>query len=180
MSDLPAQAARFRLHKQLFAEASDYVIEDATGRAAFHVGVRKFRLRARLEIADGDGRVVASIQQKLLSLTKHFVVASEGCVATLRREQHTQHNDGFLISLADGASLLGQGDFARHEYRIMRGASTVAWVSGGWFDGDTTYGVAVAPGEPAVLLLALAIVIDDATASLPNFWAPAQPAAQEA
>lgn len=175
MNDIGPEVPRFRLHKQLFAQGSDYTIQDATGKAAYRVGARQFRLRSSFEISDCEGQVMAVIQQKLMSLHKHFVIQSEGFSATLRRENHVQQQASFLISLADSTSLLGQGDFQQHEYRILRGTTTVAQVSAGWFAGDTTYGVAVAPAEPQALLLAVAIVIDDATASPSELWASAQP-----
>jgi uncharacterized protein YxjI len=47
-----------------------------------------------------------------------------------------------------------------HEYTFRRGGRVVATVSMRWFSFSDTYGIDVADGEDAVLILASAVVID--------------------
>jgi uncharacterized protein YxjI len=47
-----------------------------------------------------------------------------------------------------------------HEYKIERGGFTVAVISKRWFRIRDTYGVEVAEGEDALLLLAITVVVD--------------------
>jgi uncharacterized protein YxjI len=56
--------------------------------------------------------------------------------------------------------LEAEGNFLDHEYRFTRGGRIVATVSKQWFSWTDTYGVEVADGEDAVLLLASTVVID--------------------
>ncbi|MEZ4715294.1 MAG: hypothetical protein R2851_04295 [Caldilineaceae bacterium] len=53
-----------------------------------------------------------------------------------------------------------QGNILNHEYRIERGRQTIATVSRKWFRIRDSYGVEVAPGEDAALMLAITVVID--------------------
>ena len=47
-----------------------------------------------------------------------------------------------------------------HEYAIGEGRETIAEVSKKWFRIRDTYGVAIAPGQNDVLILAITVAID--------------------
>jgi uncharacterized protein YxjI len=52
------------------------------------------------------------------------------------------------------------GSLTNHEYAFTRHGATVATVSKRWFFWADTYGVEIAEGEDAVLILAATVVID--------------------
>ena len=58
--------------------------------------------------------------------------------------------------------LEAEGNFTDHEYVFRRGTRTVATVSKRWFSWTDTYGVEVDSGEDPVLILASAVVVDQA------------------
>jgi uncharacterized protein YxjI len=57
------------------------------------------------------------------------------------------------------------GDILNHEFQITGGGQVVASVSRQWFVGDLFYGVAIAPRQDEVLLLCIAICIDEMSES---------------
>ena len=56
-----------------------------------------------------------------------------------------------------------KGNFLDHEYEIERDGHTVARVSKKWFRVRESYGVDVAAGEDAALVLAITVAIDSLT-----------------
>jgi uncharacterized protein YxjI len=59
-------------------------------------------------------------------------------------------------------SLTAEGNFNDHEYVFSRAGREVASVSKQWFTFADTYGVQVEGDEDPVLILACAVVIDEA------------------
>ena len=60
-----------------------------------------------------------------------------------------------------GADLSAHGNVVDHEYEIERDGATVATVSKKWFRVRDSYGVEVAPGEDAGLMLAITVCMDE-------------------
>ena len=56
-----------------------------------------------------------------------------------------------------------KGNIVDHEYKVERGGNTIAEVSKRWFRVRDTYGVEVAPGQDAALIIALTVCIDQMT-----------------
>ncbi len=73
---------------------------------------------------------------------------------TLFRQHFTVEVQGVPIYEA-------QGDILNHEYAIEAGGQAVAAISKQWFTLRETYGIAIAPGQDQVLLLAAAVCIDE-------------------
>jgi uncharacterized protein YxjI len=55
------------------------------------------------------------------------------------------------------------GNVVDHEYEIERDGDTVATISKKWFRVRDSYGVDVAAGEDAALILAITVAIDSLT-----------------
>ena len=72
----------------------------------------------------------------------------------------TPLRDRWQIDIPGGADLETQGNILNHEYEIRRGRVTVATISKKWFRIRDSYGVEVAPGEDAALMLAITAVVD--------------------
>lgn len=63
--------------------------------------------------------------------------------------------------MAGGQHVTVQGNLLDHEYEIgQEGHLSIAVVSKRWFRVRETYGVEVAPGQDAALMLALAVCVD--------------------
>ena len=72
----------------------------------------------------------------------------------------TLFNCRFTVMCLVRDDLEASGDFTDHEYQFGRAGRTVASVSKQWFSWTDTYGIDVADGEDAVLVLASAVVVD--------------------
>ena len=67
----------------------------------------------------------------------------------------------YSIHVQGGPVLEAQGDILNHEYEIANSGQIVATISKRWFTVLETYGIAIAPGQDEVLLLAAAVCVDE-------------------
>jgi uncharacterized protein YxjI len=81
--------------------------------------------------------------------------------ATVRRELLTLLHPHYSIDVEGGQTLEAEGSITEHEYEIRTSGQVVALVSRRWFSVHDTYGIAAAPGQDDVLLLAAAVCIDE-------------------
>ncbi|MCB0161438.1 MAG: LURP-one-related family protein, partial [Caldilineaceae bacterium] len=114
------------------------IFEDARGQELYKIQERIARVRDTMNIEDGRGRPAAKVHNALI----------------------TPLRDRWQIDVPGGQNLSTQGNILNHEYRIERGRQTIATVSRKWFRIRDSYGVEVAPGEDAALMLAITVVID--------------------
>ncbi len=68
--------------------------------------------------------------------------------------------DRFTVSIKGGPDLDVKGNILDHEYTIGEGRDKVAEVSKKWFRVRDSYGVEVEPGQDDLLILAVAVCID--------------------
>ncbi len=115
---------------------------------------RERRQERREERRGGDGATHYQMRQKLVSIGDDYWI---------------ENDQGERVFKVDGKALRvretllfedSQGNIVDHEYTIEDGRSTVAEVSKKWFRAADTYGVAVAPGQDPVLMLAITAVLD--------------------
>ena len=97
------------------------------------------RVKDSMEVEDPSGRRVAMVKKALI---------------TPIRERWT-------VNVADGPDLEVQGNILDHEYTIGEGRDKVAEVSKKWFRVADTYGVEIEQGQNDVLILAVAVCIDE-------------------
>lgn len=152
---------RYRVRQKMFSIGSDFWVTDEAGNRAFLVDGKAMSLRGTLEIKDPSGTVVASVHKKLLSMRDTMEVERDGTVvATVRPAVFSPLRHKSTIELADGTQMEASGNLVGLEFEIGAGGRTVAHVSRAWFQMRDTYGVDVAPGEDAALLLAVAVCLD--------------------
>ena len=152
------------MRQKLLSLGDDFTIKDDAGRDVYFVNGRAFSIGDKLSIQDMAGREVAFIKQKILSWGKTYEIARDGrVVAVVKKKILTLFRHRFTVDVPGPDDLEAQGDFIDHEYTFTRGERTVATVSKKWFRLTDTYGVEVAAGEDPVLILASAVVIDQAT-----------------
>jgi len=152
---------RFVLREKFLAFGEDFHIQDEYGRDVFLVDGKVFSLGDKLSIQDMAGNEVASIRQKLIALRSTYEIYRDGQhAATINKALFSFFTDRFSIDVPGPGDFEAHGDFWDHEYAFERGGQPVAYVSKRWFSFRDTYGVEVADGEDAVLILATAVVID--------------------
>ena len=146
----------------MFAIGQDFWIENDRGQKVFKVDGKAIRVRGTLIFEDASGRQLYRIQERIARVrdTKNIEDGSGRTAAKVHNALITPLRDRWQIDIPGGQNLFTQGNILNHQYRIDRGGQTVARVSKSWFRVRDSYGVEVAPGEDAALMLAITVVID--------------------
>ena len=151
---------RYLMRKRMFAVGGDYWVEDEQGRPVLLVDGKVLRLRKTFVLQDPGGAEVATIRKQPVALRETMEVERGGRVIAKVRKALFAFRDRFDVALADGTSLIIQGNLTDHEYELRRGEQVVAEISKRWFSARDTYAVDVAAGEDVALVLALTVVVD--------------------
>ena len=152
---------RYVLKQKLFSWGDDFKIKNEAGEDVFFVDGKVFTIGDKLSFQDLNGNELAFIRQKLLSWGPTYQIYRNGdLAAVVKKHLFTLFRCKFTVDVPGPDDLEAAGDFWHHEYSFRRGDREVAWVSKRWFSWSDTYGVEIADGEDAVLLLASTVVID--------------------
>jgi uncharacterized protein YxjI len=152
---------RYKMRQRLFALGNDYNVENERGERVFRIDGKALRLRATLLFEDMQGHEIYRIQEKLLRVRDTMrIYRGKAMVARVHNALFTPLRDRFRIEIPGGQDMSTHGNVLYHEYTIDRNGDTVARVSKRWFRVRDTYGVDVAPSEDALMVLAIAVVID--------------------
>jgi uncharacterized protein YxjI len=156
------EGSRYRMREKLFAIGDDYWIETEGGDRAFKVNGKALRIRKTFVIEDPSGDELLKIQKKLVHVRDTMEIERGGdTVATVKKALITPLRNRYAIHVENGSDLSAKGNIVDHEYEIERDGETVAEVSKRWFRVRDTYGIEVAPGEDAALILAATVCIDE-------------------
>jgi uncharacterized protein YxjI len=151
------------MKQRLFSFGDDFYVKDASDRDVYFVDGKAFSFGDQLSFQDLAGNELAFIKQRLLAWGKTYEIIREGQVAAIvQKELFSFFHHRFTVDVPGPDDLEAEGDFMDHEYEFRRGDRTVATVSKKWFSWTDTYGVDIAPGEDPVLILASAVVVDQA------------------
>jgi uncharacterized protein YxjI len=154
---------RYVMRERLFSWGDDFHIKDEDGRDLFFVDGKAFSIGDQLSFRDMEGVEVAHIKQKVLSLSRTYEIHRAGTLAAVvKRKLFSLVHHRFTVDVPGPDDLEASGNFLDHEYTFRRGDRVVATVSKKWFSLADTYGIDVEPGEDDVLILASAVVIDQA------------------
>jgi len=154
---------RYVLQQKLLSWGDDYYIRDDAGNDVYFVDGKAFTIGDRLSFQDLSGHELAFIRQKVLSWGKTYEISRGGLVvAVVKKELFAFFHHRFTVDVPGPDDLEAEGSFTDHEYELRRGDRVVATVSKRWFTLRDTYGIEIEDGEDQVLLLACAVVIDEA------------------
>jgi uncharacterized protein YxjI len=154
---------RYQLKEKFLSIGNDFRIKNQSGEDVFHVDGKAFSIGDKLSFQDMRGQELAFIREKLLSWGKTYEIYRDGTVvAVVKKHLFTLFRCKFSVDVPGPDDLEATGDFLDHEYAFRRGNREVASVSKRWFSWTDTYGVDIADGEDDVLLLASAVIIDQA------------------
>ncbi len=159
-------ADRYQMREKMLSIGDDFWIQDESGQRAFKVNGKALRIRQTLVIEDPRGAELIKIQDRPVRVRSVMEVedASGVTVATVKKAMVTPLRERFTIDLPGGGQMTAQGNITDHEFDIESGGAKVAEVSKKWFRVRDSYGVEVAPGQNAPLLLAIAVCIDQMAA----------------
>lgn len=154
---------RYILKQKLFSLGDDFYIKDDAERDVYFVDGKAFSIGDQLSFQDLEGNELAFIKQRVLSWGKTYEIVRDGEVAAVvKKELFALFHHRFTVDVPGPDDLEAEGNFTDHEYVFRRGQRTVATISKRWFSWTDTYGVEVAPEEDPVLILASAVVVDQA------------------
>jgi len=146
----------------LMSIGDDFWIEDENGQRAYKVDGKAVRVRDTFVLRDAGGSDVAKIQERKLRVRDTMEIERPGGNATVKKAL-VGLRDRFKIEVDGGPELSAHGNLGDHEYEIEQDGNTVATVSKKWFRVRDTYGVEIAPGGDAGLILAITVCIDSLT-----------------
>ena len=154
---------RYVLQQKLLSWGDDYYIRDDAGNDVYFVDGKAFTIGDQLSFQDLSGHELAFIRQKVLSWGKTYEISRDGlAVAVVKKERFAFFHHRFTVDVPGPDDLEAEGSFTDHEYELRRGDRVVATVSKRWFTLRDTYGIEIDDGEDQVLLLACAVVFDEA------------------
>ena len=154
---------RYILKQKLLSFGDDFYIKDENERDAYFVDGRAFSIGDKLAFKDMNGRELAFIRQKLLAWGPTYEIVRDGTIAAVvKKHVFALLHHRFTVDVPGPDDLEAEGDFLDHEYTFRRGDRVVATVSKKWFSFTDTYGIEIADGEDDVLILASAVVVDQA------------------
>lgn len=152
---------KFRMREKAFAIGDDFWVEDDNGDKVFKVDGKALRLRKTFLLQDTNHQDLAKIQEKKLALRDTMVIEHAGIEAKVHKRL-IGIRDRYLVEYDDGEEgYKAKGNFVDHEYEIERAGDKVATVSKKWFRVRDTYGVEVAPGQDAAMIIAITVCIDE-------------------
>ncbi len=153
----------YQMRQKMVSIGDDYWIENDRRERMFKVDGKALRVRQTLIFEDRDGHEQFKIQERMLRVKDSMEVedANGRRVAMVKKALITPVRERWTVKVADGPDLEVQGNILDHEYSIGEGRDKVAEVSKKWFRVADTYGVQIEPGQNDVLMLAIAVCIDE-------------------
>jgi uncharacterized protein YxjI len=154
---------RYVMRQKLFSFGDDFHIRDETGRDIYFVDGKALSFGDQLSFQDLEGNELAFIKQQVFSWGKTYEIFRGGVLAAVvKKELFALFNHRFTVDVPGPGDLEAEGNFLDHEYTFTRDGRIVATVSKQWFSWTDTYGVEVDDAEDQVLVLASAVVVDQA------------------
>lgn len=152
----------FTMRQKMLSIGDDYWIEDSSGNRVFKVDGKALRVRETLKFDDAQGNELLKIQERIARVrdTMKIEDANGNTVATVKKAMITPLRERWHVETPNGDMKI-QGNIVDHEYEIEANGQKVAEVSKRWLRVADSYGVQVAPGQNAVLMLAIAAILDE-------------------
>jgi uncharacterized protein YxjI len=150
----------FQMREKLLAIGDDFWIEDADGNKVYKVNGKAVRFRDTFILEDAHGNELSKIQEKKLSVRDKMTIEHSSTNATVHKRL-IGIRDHYVIEVDGGKDLKAHGNIVDHEYEIERDGDKIAEVSKKWFRVRDSYGIQLAQGEDAPLILAIAVCVDE-------------------
>ena len=153
---------RYVMKQKVVTLRDSFAIYDKHGDQVFRAKGKLVSAGERLSLRSMDGKKLASIRQKLVSLVPRYRIRRGGkLLAEVKKRAFTALKARFKVKMKDGSPDLEiVGNLLDHEYKVRRRGKTVARISKKWIAFGDSYGIDVDKGEDDVLILSCAIVVD--------------------
>ena len=154
---------RYQMRQKMVSIGDDFWIEDEHGQKVFKIDGKALRVRQTLVFEDAHGNELAKIQERMLRIKDSMEIEGPGGeqLAMVKKALITPVRERWVAKIKGGPDLEVKGNILDHEYTIGEGRDKVAEVSKKWFRLRDSYGVAIDPGQNDVIILAVAVCIDE-------------------
>jgi len=154
---------RYQMRQKMVAIGDDFWIENEHGQKAFKVDGKALRMRQTLIFEDAHGSELCKIQERMLRVKDSMEIEGPHGekIAMVKKALITPVRERWVVRIKNGSDLEVKGNILDHEYTIGEGRDKVAEVSKKWFRLRDSYGVSIDPGQEDVLILAIAVCIDE-------------------
>ena len=145
----------------MFSIGDDFWIENGAGERVYRVDGKALRVRQTLILETPAGEPLFRIQEKVLRIRETMdIEGPNGTVATVQQALVTPLRQRFRASFVAGGEWQIQGNIFDHENEISASDGPVATIGKRWFRVRDAYGIEVAQGRDAAMVIAVAIVVD--------------------
>ncbi len=142
------------IEERVFSWTDRFTVRDEAGNDRYYVEGELFSWGKKLHVTDLGGREVAYIEQKLFTFRPRYEVYAGGVRIGEVVKEFTFFRPRYTV---EGADWDVEGDFWSHEYSVLRGGETVAFIEKEWFTWGDCYVLDIR--DPADELSALALVL---------------------
>jgi uncharacterized protein YxjI len=151
------------MSQKMVSIGSDFWIENEHGQKVFKIDGKALRVRQTLLFKDAHGNQLAKIQERKLRVKDSMEIEGPKGenLATVKKALITPVRERWVVKIKNRPDLEVKGNILDHEYTIGEGRNKVAEVSKKWFRLRDSYGVAIDPGQQDVIILAVAVCIDE-------------------
>lgn len=149
----------FMMREKLMGFGNDYWIDDDSGDHRYKVDGKTARIRDTWTLEDVDGKEVAVIREKKLSV-RDAIKIEVGDLEAVVRKQLIGIGERYNVDVEDGEDLKVKGDIIGHEYEIERDGDTIAEISKKRFHLRDTYGIEVRGNVDPALVISVAVAVE--------------------
>ncbi|MBT2634118.1 LURP-one-related family protein [Pseudomonas sp. ISL-88] len=147
----------FYIKERMFSFKDHFQVFNDDGKEVYRVEGSFFSFGDELKLTDLDGRTLASIDQKLMSLVPRYEISVSGKPVCEVRKKLTFFKPKFEISHL-GWEITG--DLWGQNFQITDGMADRMTVNKKWLSWGDSYHLQITNEEDIFLCLAIAIVID--------------------
>jgi uncharacterized protein YxjI len=153
----------YQMRQKMVSIGDDFWIENEQGQKMFKVDGKALRVRQTLIFEDARGNELCKIQERKLRVKDSMEIEGPRGeqIAMVKKAMITPVRERWVVKIKGGPDLEVKGNILDHEYSIGEGRDKVAEVSKRWFRLRDSYGVAIDPGQDDILILAVAVCIDE-------------------
>lgn len=154
---------RYQMRQKMVSFGDDFWIENGQGQKVFKVDGKALRVRQTLIFEDAQGHELCKIQERMLRVKDSMEIEGPRGeqIAMVKKALIAPLRERWVVKIKAGPDLEVKGNILDHEYSIGEGRDKVAEVSKKWFRLRDSYGVSIDPGQDDVLILAVAVCIDE-------------------
>jgi len=150
----------YRLKERNISLRDKYKIENEEGDTVYEIKGKWWSWGDKLTVKNQEGVTCLMIDQKQLALRpKYSILRNEEKVAEVSKKI-SLFKQKLEIEFEDGKEYAVKGNFLDREFEFKDGQKTIAEVSKKWLSLSDTYGVRIAEGEDAEVILAAVVIID--------------------